>query len=107
MIPNELGNYILQDEIGKGPSATIVKAINRISTDEAALKVFNDDLQNKGQLLKELQRAAVIASSLDHLNIAKVYGLESDRTSGCQFISMEYLDSINLRDLIGADEKIK
>ena len=106
MIPNDLGRYKLQKELGRGPSAAVFKAIDTNSNRLTALKIFSDELQSQGELLKYLQQAVMLTSGIKHIHTAKVYAFESDRSSGYQFIASEYIDGGSLFSLLAANPRL-
>lgn len=106
MIPNDLGRYKLQKELGRGPSAAVFKAIDTNSNRLTALKIFSDELQSQGDLLKYLQQAVMLTSGIKHIHTAKVYAFESDRSSGYQFIASEYIDGGSLFSLLAANPRL-
>ncbi|MDO5297725.1 MAG: protein kinase [bacterium] len=105
MIPKNLGEFELQEEIGRGPSATVYKAVSPNVPNPAALKVFNFDLQSSADLPSALQRATALAARLEHQNAIRIYGLASDPSSFCHYIAMECIDSVSLRALLDHYQK--
>jgi serine/threonine-protein kinase len=71
---------------------------------DVALKVLPEHFAGDPDRLSRLQREAQLLASLNHPNIAHVYGLEQLGTSGC--IVMELVDGETLADRLkkGADQ---
>ncbi len=93
-----LGHFHLQEFIGGGGMGAVFKALDTTLDRIVAVKVVasqsisNEDLQRR--FLIEAQSTA----RLDHPNIARIHYVGRDR--GLPYIVFEYIDGVNLRDLI-------
>ncbi len=93
-----LGHFHLQEFIGGGGMGAVFKALDTTLDRIVAVKVVasqsisNEDLQRR--FLVEAQSTA----RLDHPNIARIHYVGRDR--GLPYIVFEYIDGVNLRDLI-------
>jgi serine/threonine-protein kinase len=93
-----LGHFLLQQFIGGGGMGVVFKALDTTLDRIVAVKVVashrlgDDDLQRR--FLVEAQSTA----RLDHPNIARVHYIGRDR--GLPYIVFEYIDGLNVRDLV-------
>ena len=93
-----LGHFHLQEFIGGGGMGAVFKALDTTLDRIVAVKVVasqsisSDDLQRR--FLIEAQSTA----RLDHPNIARIHFVGRDR--GLPYIVFEYIDGVNLRDLV-------
>ena len=90
--------YEIIKNIGEGGMANVFLAMDTILNREVAIKVLRGDLAGDEKFVRRFQREALSASSLDHLNIVKMYDVGED--DGNYYIVMEYIDGVNLKKLI-------
>ena len=93
-----LGSYEITAHIGAGGMGEVYRATDRILKRQVALKVLPEILAADGERLARLQREAEVLASLNHPNIAAIYGLE--RANGTLAIVMELVDGPTLADRI-------
>jgi alkyl hydroperoxide reductase subunit AhpC/tRNA A-37 threonylcarbamoyl transferase component Bud32 len=90
-----LTHYLLRDQLGKGSSALVFRAVDVRLQRQVALKVLRrEDKACTQRLLDEAQSTA----SLTHPNICVVY--EVNATAAYPFIAMQYVEGVTLRELI-------
>jgi serine/threonine protein kinase len=91
----EIGDYVLQDPLGKGQFSTVWRAAHKRTGIEAALKINqeSDPVQ-----LKRFAREAELLQSLNHSNIVPFRGY--DVQGDVLFIAMKYVKGMTLQDLI-------
>jgi serine/threonine-protein kinase len=63
-----------------------------------ALKVLSPGLSRDATMTERFRREAQLAAQLDHPHLARVFDVGEDL--GLQFIAMEYIPGLNLRELI-------
>jgi eukaryotic-like serine/threonine-protein kinase len=91
-------HYRLQQQLGRGATATVYKAIDETSGDVVALKMLTlsddwpEDLLAEAKL--RLLREADAAGSLAHPDIVEVR--ESGEHDGLVYLAMEYVEGVNL-----------
>lgn len=105
MIGKILGDrYEIIEEIGKGGMAHVYKAkctlLNRI----VALKILRDDLDGGEDFLNRFKSEARAAASLTHSNIVAIFDVGVD--NGINYIVMEYVDGITLKEYILQNESL-
>jgi tRNA A-37 threonylcarbamoyl transferase component Bud32 len=84
--------------LGRGGMGFVYKArqprLNRL----IALKILAPDPEKRGRFAERFEREAQALAKLTHPNIVTVY--EFGETSGLYYLVMEFVDGVNLRNLI-------
>ena len=94
----QLGEYVELKLLGRGGWTGVYRGRHRGNGREYALKVFGPlERGRREALARKVNRAA-----LEHPQVLKVYGLESDQASGCCFLAMEYAPLGSLRQRLAA-----
>ena len=94
---SELGSYRLEEFVGGGGMGAVFRATDLLLHRPAAVKVISGRSTDQ-DAIKRFQVEARSAARLDHQNLARVYNVGEDR--GWHFIVFEYIDGVNLRDLV-------
>src|SRR5688572_7816384 len=89
-----IGPYQVISRIGEGGMGIVYRALDTQLQRDVALKVLPDHFANDTDRLERFQREAQLLASLNHPNIAHIYGLE--RTSGVGCIVMELVEGETL-----------
>ena len=90
-----LGPYEISDRIGEGGMGVVYRGMDTTLKRAVAIKVLPDALASDAERLARFQREAEVLASLNHTNIAQVYGLE--KSSGATAIIMELVDGSDAR----------
>src|SRR6058998_628436 len=98
MIGAKLGNYRILEKIGAGGQGTVYKATDTKLGRAVVIKVLPAELTVKEANLKRFEREARLASALDHPNICTIFDM--DEAQGLHFISMQYVEGKNVRQLV-------
>ncbi len=98
MIGQTLGNYKITQKLGAGGQGTVYKAIDQKLGRTVVVKVLPAELTVKETNLKRFEREARLASALDHPNICTIFDM--DEAEGLHFISMQYVEGKNVRQLV-------
>src|SRR6184192_3926305 len=98
MVGQTLGNYKILQKLGAGGQGTVYKATDNKLGRTVVLKILPAELTVKETNLKRFAREARLASALDHPNICTIFDL--DETEGLHFISMQYVEGKNVRQLV-------
>ncbi len=94
-----LGNrYQLMEKIGEGGMANVYTARCQILNRIVAVKILKDEFSTDEEFVNKFKNEAQAAASLNHPNIINVYDVGQD--NGISYIVMEYVDGINLKELI-------
>jgi serine/threonine-protein kinase len=94
----ELGHYTIQKRIGSGGMGSVFAAQDNDLSRIVALKVLAPELSRDPSSVKRFRNEAKAAAQLDHDNIAGVYYSGEDR--GLHYIAFEYVEGVNIRELI-------
>ncbi len=78
---HKLAHYEILEPIGKGGMGEVYRARDRKLGRDVAIKVLPDAFAQDEERLRRFKREAKVLASLNHPNIASIYGLEqSDKT---------------------------
>src|SRR6266581_2607473 len=98
MIGQLFGNYKITHKLGAGGQGTVYKATDLKLGRTVVVKVLPAELTVKETNLKRFEREARLASALDHPNICTIFDM--DEAQGLHFISMQYVEGKNVRQLV-------
>ena len=103
--PNALAKLLPQLEIGEllgqGGMGFVYKAKQRHLDREVALKILHAELQQDPTFSKRFEREAQALAKLNHPNIVSIF--DSGHTEhGDYYFVMEFVDGVNLRDVLYA-----
>ena len=93
-----LGPYEVLAAIGAGGMGEVYKARDTKLDRDVALKILPDAFVNDPERLARFQREAKVLASLNHPNIAAIYGLEDEGDSPA--LVLEYVEGPTLQDRI-------
>jgi serine/threonine protein kinase len=93
-----IGVYTVQGLLGKGGMGEVYRAIDTNLKRQVALKVLPAPVASDSERVARFQREAEVLASLNHSNIAAVYGLE--RADGAAALVMELVDGPTLADRV-------
>ena len=94
----QLGRYQIRNLLGAGGMGQVYLAQDTSLNRKVALKVLPADLAVNQDRMRRFKQEATAAASLNHPNIAHIY--EIGEANGLNFIAMEYVDGVTLRDRI-------
>lgn len=94
----KIGQYEVLSLLGKGGMGEVYRARDTQLQRDVALKLLPEGFASDPERLARLQREAQILASLNHPNIAQIYGLEGTGASRC--IVMEWVDGETLQERI-------
>ena len=95
---DKLGPYEIHAPIGAGGMGEVFRAADSKLHREVALKVMGQKYAGDPQWLSRFQREAHVLASLNHPNIAAIYGLEE--SGGVCAIAMELVEGVSLAERI-------
>ena len=96
-----LGDFRIDDEIGRGGMGVVYRATQVSLGRPVALKVISEALSDREGFRERFERESRLAASLDHPNIIPVYA--AGEHDGVLFIAMRYVDGTDLRGLLSAE----
>ncbi|MFT5286475.1 MAG: serine/threonine protein kinase [Planctomycetota bacterium] len=89
-----LSYYVIQAPLGAGGMGEVYRAMDTRLDREVAIKVLPSHFSQDQDRLRRFEREAKTLASLNHPNVAQVYGL--DQADENSFIVMEYVDGEDL-----------
>ena len=97
MIPGQkIGPYEILDLLGKGGMGEVYRTRDTRLKRDLAIKVLPDDVANDLERILRFQREAELLASLNHPNVAHLYGFEESGTTRC--IVMELVEGATLQE---------
>jgi len=99
----QLGRYQIRSLLGAGGMGEVYLAQDTSLNRKVALKVLPAELALNQDRMRRFKQEATSAASLNHPNIAHIY--EIGEANGINFIAMEYVDGVTLRDKIRNEDE--
>ena len=99
-----LGHYDVVEPLGAGGMGEVYRARDRKLDRDVAIKVLPQDFAADPDRLARFEREAKLLASLNHANIAAIYGFEN--VAGVRFIAMELVEGETLAERISRDGPI-
>jgi eukaryotic-like serine/threonine-protein kinase len=97
---SRIGVYEVTSQLGEGGMGVVFRARDTKLLRDVALKVLPEHFSDDPDRLQRLNREAQVLASLNHPNIAQIYGLEQVGSAGC--IVMELVEGETLGDRLKA-----
>ena len=98
MIGKTLGHYQISSQLGKGGMGEVYLAKDQNLGRDVAIKVLPEEFAKDANRVARFQREAKLLASLNHPNIAAIYGLEE--SGGSNFLVLELVEGETLADQI-------
>ncbi|MGN1137912.1 MAG: Stk1 family PASTA domain-containing Ser/Thr kinase [Ruminococcus sp.] len=93
------GRYEIHELIGVGGMAYVYRCTDTIDDREVAVKILKDEFLNNEEFIRRFKNESKAIAMLSHPNIVKVYDVSFGDM--IQYIVMEYIDGITLKEYIG------
>ena len=90
----KLSHYRLAAKIGEGGMGVVWKAVDTTLDRQVAIKVLPEAFSADPERLARFEREAKLLASLNHPNIAAIYGLHQE--ADVHFLAMELVDGEDL-----------
>ena len=91
-----IGPYEVISPLGEGGMGVVYRARDMQLQRDVSLKLLPDDVAHEPERLVRFQREAQVLASLNHPNIAQIYGLQQGPGSSC--IVMELVEGETLAE---------
>lgn len=99
------GRYEIKEIIGVGGMAYVYKAYDNIDDRVVAVKILKEEYLANDEFTRRFKNESKAIAILSHPNIVKVYDVSfGDRM---QYIVMEYIDGITLKEYIDQQDEFK
>ena len=82
-IGQQLGSYEITALLGKGGMGEVYRATDTTLNRDVAIKVLPEVFASDPGRIARFQREAEVLASLNHPNIAHIYGLEGSNSTRC------------------------
>ena len=87
MIGKSLSHYRIVEKLGEGGMGVVWKAVDGKLERDVAIKALPKDFLEDRERINRFEREAKVLASLNHRNIASIYGVEE--AEGQRFLIME------------------
>jgi len=91
-----IGPFLVKSSLGEGGMGVVFRALDTKLQRDVALKLLPDHFADDPERLARFQREAQVLASLNHPNIAQIYGLEDSTPQRC--IVMELVEGETLQE---------
>jgi TolB-like protein/Flp pilus assembly protein TadD len=98
LIGRTVSHYLIEREIGRGGMGVVYLARDTRLRRAAAIKALPEGVAEDGDRLARFEQEARVLASLNHPNIAAIYGLEE--AGGRRYLALEYVDGDTLAERI-------
>jgi serine/threonine-protein kinase len=98
MLAQTIAHYRIQAKIGAGGMGEVYRATDTRLNRDVAIKVLPEALARDGDRMTRFEREAKVLASLNHPNIASIYGLEE--SNGARALVMELVEGLTLAERI-------
>src|ERR1022692_2437395 len=98
------GRYEILKTLGEGGMGSVFQARDNEVDRIVALKVIRPELAESAEILQRFRQELVLAQQITHRNAVRIYDLAV--ADGVRFISMEYIDGQELREILDKRGKL-
>ena len=98
------GRYEVQEIIGVGGMSVVYKAYDNVDDRTVAVKILKEEFLNNEEFKRRFKNESKAIALLSHENIVKVYDVNFGEK--LQYIVMEYIDGITLKEYINKQNSI-
>jgi serine/threonine protein kinase len=90
--------YDVQSQLGKGGMGVVYKAHDRLLDETVAIKVLRPEVARDAEISRRFQSEIKLARKVSHRNVCRIH--EYGQDGGLSYISMEYLEGVDLRQVL-------
>jgi serine/threonine protein kinase/tetratricopeptide (TPR) repeat protein len=98
------GRYQILEELGRGGMGAVYKALDTQINEEVAIKLIRPEIAADEKTLERFSNELKLARKIGHKNVCKMFHL--DKEGETPYISMEYLEGEDLKNLIRNEETL-
>ena len=95
MLGKTVSHYRITEKLGQGGMGEVYRAEDTNLSRQVAIKVLPDEFAHDAERLARFEREAKLLASLNHPNIASIYGLE--QADGKPFLVLELVEGESLQ----------
>ncbi len=99
------GRYEIKEIIGVGGMAVVYKAFDNVENRLVAIKILKDEFVSNQEFLRRFKNESKAIAMLSHPNIVNVYDVSFGDL--IQYIVMEYIDGITLKEIIEREGSLR
>ena len=99
------GRYEIHELIGVGGMAYVYRAYDRVEDRWVAIKILKEEFSNNSDFLRRFRNESKAIAVLSHPNIVRVFDVSFG--DQIQYIVMEYIDGITLKQYIEQEGVIR
>src|SRR5262245_63871677 len=92
------GRYQVLSELGRGGMGIVFQAYDKQLKEQVAIKVLSPLLSSDQDALERLKREVSSARRITHPTVIRIHDISE--LNGLHFISMEFVEGMNLKDYI-------
>jgi serine/threonine protein kinase/Flp pilus assembly protein TadD len=97
--------YEILELLGEGGMGAVYKTADREVDRIVALKVIRPEMASNPEILARFKQELLLSSQVTHRNVIRIYDL--GEAHGVKFITMEYLQGENLKQILNHKEKLE
>jgi tetratricopeptide (TPR) repeat protein len=98
--------YQIEREVGRGGMGVVYLAMDLTLQRSVALKFLPNSLSPEKSEIERFLNEARSAARLNHPNIVTIYDIDLDQGNNNYFIAMEFIDGVNLKEIITASHNL-
>ncbi|MBQ5331493.1 MAG: Stk1 family PASTA domain-containing Ser/Thr kinase [Oscillospiraceae bacterium] len=99
------GRYEINELIGIGGMAEVYKATDHLEKKEVAVKILKKEFADNDEFVRRFRNESKAIAVLNHPNIVKIFDVGISEK--IQYIVMEYIDGITLKELLEQQGALK
>src|SRR5499427_7333984 len=92
--------YEIVKTLGVGGMGAVYSAFDRKLTRIVALKTILPELGASPQALKRFKQEVLLAQSIVHKNVVRIFDMDEDAETNTKFITMDFIEGVDLKNLI-------
>jgi Tol biopolymer transport system component len=107
MTPSTIAHYRISSKLGEGAMGEVYRATDSKLGREVAIKLIPEDFAKDSQRMARFTREAQVLASLNHPNIAAIYGVVEDRALIMELVEGQTLSERIKQGAIPLDEALE